>query len=328
MTMRKLLDHLGVGGEEEGDSLRLVATDRASSDDAPYELVKTMRASILVLGPLVARLGHARVSLPGGCAIGVRPIDQHLACLEALGAETTVLENCAREPEVVDLAKLLTGMGAHIDGAGDETVVIEGVDRLAGTRHTVIPDRIEGGTYLIGAAITGGDILLEGADAADLAPLLEKLAETGCEIQDLPAGIRLRQQGELKPRDTVTAPHPGFPTDLQAQYMALMTQAQGGSTICETIFENRFQHVSELTRMGADIQVEGSYARIHGPSRLSSASVMATDLRASACLVLAGLVAHGETLVDRIYHLDRGYERMELKLQKLGARVERLGNGG
>ncbi|MGB6362286.1 MAG: UDP-N-acetylglucosamine 1-carboxyvinyltransferase [Thermoanaerobaculia bacterium] len=370
MTMRKLLDHLGVGGEEEGGALRLVANDRASTDDAPYELVKTMRASILVLGPLVARLGHARVSLPGGCAIGVRPIDQHLACLEALGAEvvlehgyvtaraerlvgarfrfstptvtgtenmlmaavlargTTVLENCAREPEVADLARLLTGMGAHIDGAGNETVVIEGVDGLAGTRHTVIPDRIEGGTYLIGAAITGGDILLEGADAADLAPLLEKLAETGCEIQDLPAGIHLRQQGELKPRDTVTAPHPGFPTDLQAQYMALMTQAQGGSTICETIFENRFQLVSELTRMGADIQVEGSYARIHGPSRLSSASVMATDLRASACLVLAGLVAHGETLVDRIYHLDRGYERMELKLQKLGARVERLGKGG
>jgi UDP-N-acetylglucosamine 1-carboxyvinyltransferase len=219
-------------------------------------------------------------------------------------------------------------MGAHIDGAGNETVVIEGVDKLAGTRHMVIPDRIEGGTYLIGAAITGGDILLEGADAADLAPLLEKLAETGCEIQDSSAGIHLRQQGELKPRDTVTAPHPGFPTDLQAQYMALMTQAHGGSTICETIFENRFQHVSELTRMGADIQVEGSYARIHGPSRLSSASVMATDLRASACLVLAGLVAHGETLVDRIYHLDRGYERMELKLQKLGARVERLGKGG
>lgn len=365
-TMRRLLDHLGVEADEHGDALRILATDRAASDDAPYELVKTMRASILVLGPLVARLGHARVSLPGGCAIGVRPIDQHLACLEALGAEvklehgyvtaraqrlrgtrfrfstptvtgtenmmmaavlargTTVLDNCAREPEVVDLASLLNSMGANIEGAGEQSLVIEGVEELAGTRHRVIPDRIEGGTYLIGAAITGGDVLLEGAKAADLASLLEKLAETGCEIQDSAAGIHLLRQGELRPSDTVTAPHPGFPTDLQAQYMALMTQARGGSTICETIFENRFQHVSELTRMGADIQVEGSYARIQGPSQLSGASVMATDLRASACLVLAGLVAHGETLVDRIYHLDRGYERMELKLQQLGARVERL----
>ena len=363
-TMTRLLGELGIESHEEESWLRLQPTEGASAD-APYDLVKTMRASVLVLGPLTARLGHARVSLPGGCAIGVRPIDQHLAGLEALGAQvtlehgyvttrarrlkgsrfrfavptvsgtenllmaaslakgTTVLENCAREPEIADLARLLNKMGARIEGAGEDTIRVEGVERLGGARHTVIPDRIEGGTYLIAAAVTGGDVCLEGAEPADLAPLLEKLAEAGCDITCHPDGISLRRQGKLTPRDIVTAPHPGFPTDLQAQYMALMTQAHGVSTLCETVFENRFQHVPELTRMGADIEVDGSYARVRGRTLLSGAKVMATDLRASACLVLAAMAAEGETIVDRIYHLDRGYEDMELKLQRLGARVER-----
>jgi UDP-N-acetylglucosamine 1-carboxyvinyltransferase len=365
-TLRSLLRHLGVESEGEAGSLMLRHTEAPLLDDAPYELVKTMRASVLVLGPLVARHGSARVSLPGGCAIGVRPIDQHLAGLEALGAKvhlahgyvtatarrlqgarfrfavptvtgtenllmaaclakgTTVLENVAREPEIIDLARLLGKMGARIHGAGEETLEIEGVDRLGGATHRVIADRIEAGTYLMAAAITRGEIVVEGAQARDLALLLEKLAETGCSVESNEQGIRLSGVEELRPRDMVTAPHPGFPTDLQAQYMALMTQARGPSTICETVFENRFQHVPELVRMGADIQVDGTLARVHGPSPLSAARVMATDLRASACLVLAGLVAAGETTVDRIYHLDRGYEQMEVKLRALGARVERV----
>ena len=363
-TMRRLLEHLGVESHEHDDGLELHHTNEPPSDDAPYDLVKTMRASVLVLGPLVAKLGHARVSLPGGCAIGVRPIDQHLAALEAMGARvelehgyvtatadrlrgaryrfttptvtgtenvmmaaclaagTTVLDNCAREPEVVDLADLLISMGARIRGAGEERIEIEGVESLGGTDHAVIADRIEGGTYLVGAALTAGDVVLRDAAPADMAPLLEKLAESGCEV-DTSDGIRVRRDGPLRPRDVVTAPHPGFPTDLQAQYMALMTAAEGTCTICETVFENRFQHVLELNRMGAQIELDGTFARVHAPSPLSGAEVMATDLRASACLVLAGLVADGETLVQRIYHLDRGYERMELKLQSLGARVER-----
>jgi len=339
----------------------------SSSTDAPYELVKTMRASVLVLGPLLARFGFARVSLPGGCAIGVRPIDQHLKGLAALGADvrlaggyvetrasrlagarfrfdlptvtgtenlllaaclargTTVLENCAREPEVADLARLLNAMGARISGAGGDTVVVDGVDGLGGAVHRVIPDRIEGGTYLIGAAITGGDVLLEQANAADLAPLLDKLAEVGVEIEVSPAGIRARAgDGSLRARDVATAPHPGFPTDLQAQYMALMTRAAGTSTIRETVFENRFQHAPELARMGARVHVDGGSARVDGPTELTGAAVMATDLRASACLVLAGVAAAGTTVVDRIYHLDRGYEGMELKLQGLGAHVARV----
>ena len=365
-TMRQLLGHLGVDSEEDGPSLRLRAGNQARSDDAPYELVKTMRASILVLGPLLARLGHARVSLPGGCAIGVRPIDQHLAGLEALGAEvelehgyvsararrltggsfrfhvptvtgtenllmaaclakgTTVLDNCAREPEIRDLATLLGKMGARIQGAGTEKIEIEGVESLNAATHRVIPDRIEIGTYLIGAAMTGGEIFIRGAASADLAPLLEKLAESGCDLSISDSGLGLSRPTELKPRDILTAPHPGFPTDLQAQYMALMTQASGQATICETVFENRFQHVPELARMGADIHIHGTFAHVHGPTALSGARVMATDLRASACLVLAAIAAAGETIVGRIYHLDRGYERMELKLQQLGARVERL----
>ncbi len=365
-TLARLLGHLGVESRElDRGGLALHCRGRVSVDDAPYELVKTMRASVLVLGPLVARLGHARVSLPGGCAIGVRPIDQHLAGLEALGASvelehgyvtarasrlrggrfrfavrtvggtenlllaatlargTTVLENCAREPEIVDLARLLTAMGARIEGAGGDRISIEGVDRLSGATHRVIPDRIEAGTYLLAAATTGGEIEVVGAVAADLAPLLEKLAAAGCEVGPCEGGLRLVRAGELRRCDVSTAPHPGFPTDLQAQLMVMMTQAHGVSTLRETVFENRFQHVPELARMGADIQLDERTARITGPTPLSGARVMATDLRASASLVLAGLAATGETLVDRIYHRDRGYERMELKLQTLGARVER-----
>lgn len=366
-TMARLLTHLGVDHEADSEVVHLKPTGLGGTvDDAPYDLVKEMRASVLVLGPLLARRGHARVSLPGGCAIGVRPIDQHLQGLEAMGATvelehgyvtatakqltgaryrfamptvggtenllmaaalargTTRLENCAREPEIVDLAELLTAMGARIEGAGEETIEIEGVDSLGGAEHSIIPDRIETGTYLAGAAITRGDVTVGGARAADLAPLLEKMAEAGCQFEQVEDGLRLWSTGSLRSRDVLTAPHPGFPTDLQAQYMALMTQAEGVSTICETVFENRFQHVPELARMGARIEIDGSYARVHGPSPLSAATVMATDLRASACLVLAALAAEGETVVDRIYHLDRGYERMEHKLAQLGARVERV----
>lgn len=368
-TMLKLLDHLGITAEEraeETDGAITLRRERPNPDhDAPYDLVKTMRASVLSLGPLVAKEGHARVSLPGGCAIGVRPIDQHLKALTAMGADvqlshgyveatasplkgtrfrfdmatvtgtenvmmaaalargTTVLENCAREPEVVDLANLLNAMGARVSGAGEETIVIDGVTELGAAEHTIIPDRIEGGTYLIGAALTRGDVLLEGANPADLAPLLDKLAEIGAVVEVKKEGIRVCADTALRARDMETAPHPGFPTDLQAQYMTLMTSAHGVSTISETIFENRFQHAPELMRMGADIRVDGGRATVHGPSRLTGAGVMATDLRASACLVLAGVAAEGETVVDRIYHLDRGYERMELKLQSLGARVAR-----
>lgn len=363
-TLVKLLDHLGVVTEER-DGAMILRRERPNPEhDAPYDLVRTMRASVLVLGPLLAKEGHARVSLPGGCAIGVRPIDQHLKALTAMGAEvqlshgyvevsgkltgtrfrfdlatvtgtenvmmaatlargTTVLEGCACEPEVVDLANLLIAMGARISGAGTETIVVDGVESLGAAEHSVIPDRIEGGTYLVGAVMTRGDVLLEGAHAADLAPLLDKLAEVGAGVEVNAEGIRVYCEGDIQARDISTSPHPGFPTDLQAQYMALMTGAHGVATISETIFENRFQHAPELARMGADIRVDGSRATVHGPAKLTGAGVMATDLRASACLVLAGVAAEGETVVDRIYHLDRGYEGMELKLQKLGARVAR-----
>jgi len=369
-TMRRLLQHLGVESRREGDRTILECTGEASPDDAPYDVVKTMRASVLVLGPLTARRGHARVSLPGGCAIGVRPIDQHLAGLEALGAEVrlehgyveararrltgarfrfamptvtgtenlllaatlargeTVLENCALEPEVSDLAALLRRMGALIEGIGTSTLRITGVEDLNGATHDVLADRIEAGTYLIGAALTGGDVTVENVDVASLTPLPELLAGCGAEVEVGTSSVRVRRRGELRSRDVATAPFPGFPTDLQAQYMALMTAAEGIATLEETIFENRLQHVAELTRMGADIRLSGHTARVHGPTPLSGATVMATDLRASACLVLAGLAAHGETIVDRIYHLDRGYEAMETKLTALGARVERLPNSG
>jgi UDP-N-acetylglucosamine 1-carboxyvinyltransferase len=366
MTMRRLLEILGMGVEEIDGALRLQPAPPDSSYEAVYEMVKTMRASVLVLGALLGRRGRARVSLPGGCAIGVRPIDQHLKGMDALGAQIrlehgyvlaearrltgkrfrfdvatvtgtenllmaavrargeTVLENCAREPEIVDLADLLNAMGGRIEGAGEETIRIRGVDELGGATHEIIPDRIEGGTYLVGAALTGGDVLLEGALEAHLGALIEQLRAVGAEVVVGPEGIRVRGTGPLVAQDVATEPHPGFPTDLQAQYVALMTQARGTTTIRETIFENRFQHVAELLRMGARIQVEGREARVEGPTQLSGAIVMATDLRASACLVLAGLVATGETVVERIYHLDRGYEGMELKLQALGAQVERL----
>jgi UDP-N-acetylglucosamine 1-carboxyvinyltransferase len=364
-TLQKLLDHLGIVTEETGGALILRRERESSEHDAPYDLVKTMRASVLVLGPLLAKAGHARVSLPGGCAIGVRPIDQHLKGLAALGADvqlshgyveatasrlvgtrfrfdmatvtgtenvmmaatlargTTVLESCAREPEVVDLANLLNAMGARVSGAGTETIVVDGVESLGAADHTIIPDRIEGGTYLIGAVLTRGDVLLETANPADLAPLLDKLAAAGASVEVSAEGIRVHCEGDIQSLDLETSPHPGFPTDLQAQYMALMTRADGVATISETIFENRFQHAPELARMGADIRVDGGRARVYGPKSLTGAGVMATDLRASACLVLAGVAAEGETVVDRIYHLDRGYEGMELKLQKLGARVAR-----
>jgi UDP-N-acetylglucosamine 1-carboxyvinyltransferase len=369
-SMLELLEYLDVASASENGTLTLRAGGSARADEAPYDLVRKMRASALVLGPLVARRGHARVSLPGGCAIGVRPIDLHLAGLEALGATvrleggyveartagpgslrgaryrfarptvggtenlmmaatlargTTVLENCAREPEIVDLARLLTAMGAAVEGAGGDTIVVEGRDRLGGASHSVIPDRIEVGTYLIGAVMTRGDVTVEGARAADLAPLLQKLDEIGARVETGEDGIRVRAGDGIRACDMATAPHPGFPTDLQAQYMALMTQAEGIARISETVFENRFQHVPELLRMGADIHLDGtSIAAVHGPSRLSGARVMATDLRASASLVLAALTAAGETRVLRIYHLDRGYEAMESKLQRLGARVERI----
>lgn len=368
-TMTRLLEHLGVEAESADGRRRLTHHEPADGDDAPYDLVKTMRAGVLVLGPLVARLGHARVSLPGGCAIGPRPIDQHLAGLEALGAEvtldhgyvsaranrlrgarfrfasptvggtenlmmaatlargTTVLENCAREPEIRDLAALLTQMGARISGAGSETLEIEGVDALRGAEHRVLPDRIEGGTYLLGAAITGGRVRLNDTEPADLASLTEKLTACGCRVDGGENWIEVESGGELESRNVETAPHPGFATDLQAQYLALMTQTRGIATVRESVFENRFQHVAELNRMGARIAVSGREARVEGPATLAGARVMATDLRASASLVLAALAAHGETVIDRVYHLDRGYEKMELKLQHLGARVDRVGGG-
>ncbi|MDX1643845.1 MAG: UDP-N-acetylglucosamine 1-carboxyvinyltransferase [Thermoanaerobaculia bacterium] len=365
-TMLRLLEHFGVASERGAEGVTLRPGGEPPADDAPYELVKTMRASVLALGPLLARLGHARVSLPGGCAIGVRPIDQHLAGLEALGAHvelehgyvtaraprlrggcyrfdmptvtgtenlimaatlatgSTRLENCAREPEVADLAALLSRMGARIEGAGTATIEIEGVDSLGGARHRIIPDRIEAGTYLIGGAMTAGEVRVENAEPSHLGALLEVLDEVGCQIDAAGPGICLVGTPEITSRDVATAPHPGFPTDLQAQYMALMTRTRGASIIRETVFENRFQHVPELARMGAEISIEGGRAEVRGPTELSGANVMATDLRASASLVLAGLAAVGTTVVDRVYHLDRGYEAMESKLQLLGARVERL----
>ncbi len=365
-TMRRLLSYLGVESHDRDGSVRLIPNHDNAPFEALYDMVKTMRASVLVLGALMGRRRRARVSLPGGCAIGVRPIDQHLKGLDALGAQIklehgyvmaetkrlsgarfrfdvqtvtgtenilmaaalaegeTILENCAREPEVVDLANLLNAMGARIEGAGEETIRIDGVDQLGAAEHEIIGDRIEGGTYLVGAAMTGGDVTLTGADPGDLGPLLEVLAAAGADVSTSEDGIRVRRNGTLRAHDVATAPHPGFPTDLQAQYLALMTQAEGTAHITETIFENRFQHVAELLRMGADIHVDGRDAVVRGPRSLSGANVMATDLRASACLVVAGVAAAGETIVDRIYHLDRGYEGMEKKLQSLGAQVERI----
>ena len=364
-TMQTLLGQMGVKAERD-DGLLTVTAKRVDWPLAPYELVKTMRASILALGPLLARCGEARVSLPGGCAIGLRPVDQHVKGLQALGAEinldhgyidakarrlkgarfvfdvvsvtgtenlmmaatlakgVSTLENVAREPEVVDLARCLNAMGARISGAGTDRIVVEGVDRLHGAAHEIMPDRIETGTFLAAAAAAGGDVTLTGTRAETLEAVLEKLAEAGATLAVDPGAIRLKRDAKLKSVVLRTAPYPAFPTDMQAQLMALMTLADDTTVITETIFENRMMHVQELKRLGADIEVEGSTAIVKGVAALKGANVMATDLRASACLVIAGLIAEGETAVDRIYHLDRGYEAIEEKLASLGARIRRV----
>ena len=363
-TMLRLLGQMGVGVELDDDQLQLNGGG-VNNPLASYEMVKTMRASILVLGPLVARCGEARVSLPGGCAIGARPVDQHIKGLQAMGAEIkvehgyihatakklkgarictdmvtvtgtenlmmaaclaegeTVIENAAREPEVVDLANCLVSMGARISGAGTDVIRIQGVERLHGAAHSVMPDRIETGTYLCAAAATGGNIRLLKTSAAYLDTVVDKLMDAGCDIVTERDAITLKAPQRLKAVSLRTAPYPAFPTDMQAQFMAINAVADGVSTIRETIFENRFMHAVELMRLGADIQIEGNNAIVRGVSELQGATVMATDLRASASLVIAGLVAQGETVIDRIYHLDRGYERIEEKLTKLGASVRR-----
>jgi UDP-N-acetylglucosamine 1-carboxyvinyltransferase len=364
-TMQRLLGEMGVAVTTEGAAMALDASD-LNNPVASYEMVKTMRAAILVLGPLLARCGEARVSLPGGCAIGARPVDQHIKGLQAMGADITVeqgyihakasrlkgarictdmvtvtgtenlmmaacladgetiIENAAREPEVVDLANCLVSMGARISGAGADVIRIQGVPRLHGARHAVMPDRIETGTYLCAAAITGGDVRLGKTSAAYLDAVIDKLMDAGCDITTERDAIRLQAPPRLKAVSLRTAPYPAFPTDMQAQFMAINCVAEGVATLRETIFENRFMHVNELMRLGANIQIEGSNAIVRGVERLEGATVMATDLRASASLIIAGLVAQGETLIDRIYHLDRGYERIEEKLAQLGAEVRRI----
>ncbi len=363
-TMRTLLAQMGVA-IEAGDGRVTLDAARVDWPLAPYELVKTMRASILALGPLLARCGEARVSLPGGCAIGLRPVDQHVKGLAAMGAEidlehgyisakgrlrgakfvfdmvtvtgtenllmaasladgTTVLENAAREPEVVDLARCLTAMGARITGAGTDRIVVEGVPELHAATHAIMPDRIETGTYLVAAAASGGRVAVRGGDADSLDSVLTKLVEAGATITIDGEVIVVERSGALRAVSVRTAPHPGFPTDMQAQFMALAARAEGTAVITETIFENRMMHVQELVRLGADIEVEGGTALVKGVAKLTGAHVMATDLRASACLVIAGLVAEGETVIDRIYHLDRGYERIEAKLSGLSARIARV----
>jgi UDP-N-acetylglucosamine 1-carboxyvinyltransferase len=364
-TMRKLLVQMGVTAAVEPSAETLCGA-RVDKLEAPYEMVKTMRAAILVLGPLVARFGEARVSLPGGCAIGSRPVDLHIKGLQAMGAEihiehgyihatskrlkgariffdlvsvtgtenlmmaaaladgVTVLENAAREPEVVDLAHCLRAMGAKISGDGTDTISITGVDKLHGASHRIMPDRIESGTFLVAAAAAGGDITLTDARADILENVLEKLQEAGATIQASGSTINLKMDKRPKAVNVRTAPYPAFPTDMQAQFMAMNSIAEGSAMVVETIFENRFMHVQELRRLGAQIDVEGNTAVIKGSARLEGATIMATDLRASACLVIAGLVAQGETIVDRIYHLDRGYEHIEAKLSQLGANIRRL----
>ena len=365
-TMSKLLTHLGAAVDIQEDRFT-VSVKEAQSFAAPYELVKTMRASVLVLGPLLARCGEALVSLPGGCAIGARPINLHLAALQQMGAEvsiehgnvqarvngrlkgaricfdlqtvtgtenimmaacladgTTVLENAAREPEVADLAQFLNKRGARISGAGTDVITIEGVTALHGGDHEIVPDRIETGTYLIAGAITRGDVQIERCRPDHCEALLAKLREAGAVLTVEKESVRIRSDARLKAVDVKTLPYPGFPTDMQAQMMALMTLADGPSVITESVFESRFIHVLELQRMGADISIEGNHAIVTGNERLSGAPVMASDLRASACLVVAGLAAEGETRIGRVYHLDRGYERLEEKLSGLGAKIRRV----
>jgi UDP-N-acetylglucosamine 1-carboxyvinyltransferase len=369
-TMRSLLDEMGVDSalahEERGNRLEIQAR-KILHPVAPYELVKQMRASVLVLGPLVARFGHARVSLPGGCAIGARPINLHLKGLEALGATVklehgyvearaeglrgaafyfdtitvtgtenlmmaaalaegeTILENAAREPEIADLAELLNKMGASVEGAGTNTIRIHGVARLHGADHAIIPDRIEAGTFLVAAAISGGSLTLERTEPRHLTALIAKLKEAGVRVTVSNSHqIEVHAPARLQAADASTQEYPGFATDMQAQYMALMTQAEGTAVITETIFENRFLHALELMRLGADITVEGRRAVVRGKTPLSGAKIQASDLRASASLVLAALAAEGETLIDRVYHIDRGYERIEEKLTRVGARIRRV----
>ena len=366
-TMQRLLVDVGAKVDIDDSSVRLEAATIVSPE-APYELVKTMRASSLVLGPLVARAGRARVSLPGGCAIGARPINLHIFGLEQLGAAIhqshgyieavapdglrgatvhfdritvtgtedlmmaavlakgeTVLRNAAREPEVVDLAELLTKMGAKIEGAGTSTIRIQGVTELGGAEHTIIADRIEAGTFMVAGAITGGDVTVTGCNAEHVGALVAKLQQAGVEVtQPAADSVRVRATGSLRSVDMTTEEYPGFATDLQAQYMALMTQAEGIAIVVETIFENRFMHAQEMARMGANIRVDGKQAMVAGPRALSGAGVIASDLRASASLVLAALVAKGETVIDRVYHIDRGYEKIEQKLAAVGARIERV----
>jgi UDP-N-acetylglucosamine 1-carboxyvinyltransferase len=367
-TMATLLRTLGIAVEPVGNDGRTLSIGGAiTSSEAPYDIVRKMRASVLVLGPLVARTGTARVSLPGGCAIGTRPIDLHLKALEQLGAEisleggyvtatarkglkgatiifpfvsvgatenllmaaslaegTTVIANAAREPEIGDLAACLTAMGARIEGVGTDRLTVHGVSRLSAAAHPIIPDRIETGTYACAAAITGGSVLLEGARLEHLGAVVRTLREAGVEVAETEGGLSVKRLNGLHGADAMTEPYPGFPTDMQAQFMALMSVAEGASMVTETIFENRFMHVPELARMGARIVVHGASAIVRGVPALSGAPVMATDLRASVSLVLAGLAARGETIVNRVYHLDRGYERVEEKLAACGAAIERI----
>jgi UDP-N-acetylglucosamine 1-carboxyvinyltransferase len=375
-TMLKLIRNMGVGAERDDTGAVRLDAGTLTSPEAPYDLVKTMRASVLALGPLLARFGEATVSLPGGCAIGSRPVDQHIKGLQAMGADIvvehgymiarlpkgrsrlkgariatdmvtvtgtenflmaaalaegeTLLENAAQEPEIPDLAEMLIRMGAQIEGHGTSRIRIQGVERLHGCDHAVVPDRIEAGTFLCAVAATGGDVLLRHARAEHLDAVIDKLRDAGALITDLGAGgIRVQSQApacqHLTAQSFRTTEYPGFPTDMQAQFMALNCVARGASKVTETIFENRFMHVNELVRLGANIQIDGKISVVEGVERLSGAKVMATDLRASASLVIAGLVAQGETLVDRIYHLDRGYDRMEHKLRGIGADIERVG---
>ncbi|HJD43711.1 MAG TPA: UDP-N-acetylglucosamine 1-carboxyvinyltransferase [Candidatus Paenalcaligenes intestinipullorum] len=364
-TTLKLLSQMGVRVAREGESVTLQAAELTSLE-APYELVKTMRASILVLGPLLARFGEAKVSLPGGCAIGQRPVDQHIKGLEAMQADIhiehgfvlanaprlqgatirtdmitvtgtenlmmaatlangeTIIENAAREPEIVDLAELLIAMGARITGHGTDRIIIQGVERLHGATHSIMADRIETGTFLCAVAATGGELMLRRTSTDTLGATLDKLREAGLHMEEGPDWIRAHMQGRPKAVGCRTSEYPGFPTDMQAQLMALNAIAEGTAIIVETIFENRFMHVQELNRLGAQIEIDGNTAVVQGVPRLTGARVMATDLRASASLVIAGLCADEETIIERIYHLDRGYDRMESKLQAVGAQIERI----
>ena len=370
ITQRRLLEDLGATVLTPELRTHKINASHVEVFEAPYELVKTMRASVLALGPLLTRFGKAKVSLPGGCAIGTRPIDLHLAGFEKLGAEIkleagnvvarapaggrligaeitfekvtvtgtenlimaaslakgkTILHNAAREPEVTDLCELLNRMGARVRGAGTDTIEIEGVKQLGGAEHTIIPDRIETGTFIVAAAITGGELEIKDCRPDHLASVIKKLIEIGVEIEEINSSTLSARRGKtLKSCELTTAPYPDFPTDMQAQYMALMTQSQGRSVIAETVFENRFMHASELQRMGARIHLDGRTAMVDGPTPLAGAPVLASDLRASASLVLAGLVAEGESMVHRVYHIDRGYEKIEAKLRAVGADIERL----